>query len=226
LLISSSRYIIYVLAGGNMPNGILEINESFRLYQVFHGYSNPSAKIRNLVKKGNLIQFRRGLYIRPDCLEDPRWRMRIANRLYGPSYISLQYALRWWGLIPENVPHITSVTFRKNRNKRFETPAGTYFYRDVPREVYPHSVVLESSGHPRFLIASAEKALCDLLYTISGIRSARDLEALLFEDLRIEDGSFNDLNPRTLFSLSALYGTETLFTFSNYLKRRYPEAYR
>ena len=106
---------------------LLEINESFRLHQVFHTYANPKAKIRNLVQKGELIRLKRGLYIRPDCLEDPRWKAAIANRLYGPSYISLQSALRWWGLIPEQVPHTTSVTFKKNRKKTFGTAVGTFF---------------------------------------------------------------------------------------------------
>jgi hypothetical protein len=207
-----------------MHNELLEINESYRLNQVFQEYSNPKAKIRNLVQNGKLIKLKRGLYIRPDCMEDPRWRASIANRLYGPSYISLQYALRWWGIIPEHVPHITSVTFKKNRRKSYETSAGTFFYRDIPPAVYPLSLVLESSGRPRFLIASAEKALCDLLYTKSGIRSYKDLEALLFEDLRIDVASLDDLNAQTLCRLSALYGTETLDTFSRYIKKRYLET--
>lgn len=207
-----------------MHTEILEINESFRLHQIFNEYSNPKAKIRNLVQKGSLIQIKRGLYIRPDCLDNPRWRARLANRLYGPSYISLQYALRWWRLIPEHVPHITSVTFRKNRKKSFETPAGTFFYRDIPPVVYPLSVVLESSGHPRFLIASAEKALCDHLYTLSGIRSQKGMEELLFEDLRIEHESLDELNAQVLCSLSTSYATETLDTFSHYIRKRYPEV--
>ncbi len=202
---------------------LLEINESFRLHQVFHTYANPKAKIRSLVQKGELIRLKRGLYIRPDCLKNPRWKAGIANRLYGPSYISLQSALRWWGLIPEQVPHTTSVTFRKNRKKVFDTPAGTFFYRDIPANVYPLEFFLESSGTPRFLIASAEKALCDLLYTISGIRSLKEVEELLFEDLRLDEELFDDLDPHTLFRLSFLYGTETLDSFLRYIKNRYPD---
>lgn len=206
-----------------LPETLLEINETFRLHHLFRGYANPKAKVRALVRNGTLIGLKRGLYIRADCLDNPRWRACSANRLYGPSYISFQYALRWWGLIPEYVQHITSATFRRNRSKTFETPAGTFFYRDIPPRVYPVSVILESSEQPRFFIASAEKALCDLLYTTSGVRSIRGIEELLFEDLRLDYESFDKLHAGTLYALSTLYRTETLHTLSNYVKRRFSD---
>ena len=207
-----------------MHKGLKEINESYRLQHLFGSYKDPKSRIRRLVQTGELVPLKRGLYARPDCADQPRWLAKISNRLYGPSYISFEYALRWWALIPEHAANITSATFGKNRSKRFDTAFGSFVYRDVPRAVYPFAVVLEASEQPRFLIASAEKALCDLLYTITGIRSFSDLEVLLFDDLRIEDERFQALDKKMLFELSKLYHTETLRVLSAYTRRMIPEG--
>lgn len=199
-----------------MQENLVELNESYRLQHLFQAYRDPKSKIRRLVQSGDLILLKRGLYARSDCADQPRWVCKIANRLYGPSYVSFEYALRWWNLIPEHVVQLTSASFKKERRKRYDTALGTFLYRDVPTDVYPLAVIIEGSEHPRFLIASPEKALCDLLYTISGIRSYSDIEVLLFDDLRIDQEAYRTLDKTILSHLSKKYRTETLNIFSDY----------
>jgi hypothetical protein len=148
---------------------------------------------------------------------------KAANRLYGPSYVSFVYTLRWYGLIPEHVAHITSATYGKRRTKRYDTPVGSFFYQDIPAGVYPYGVMLVGKDQNRFLMASAEKALCDELCRISGIRSIRRMETLLFEDLRLDQTLFSRLDHSALMSLAGKYNTLTLGTFKNFL-RRYGDA--
>ena len=84
-----------------LPEKLLEINETFRLHHLFRGYANPKAKVRALVRNGTLIRLKRGLYIRADCLDNPRWRACSANRLYGPSRAtSIKLCLRPYNQLP------------------------------------------------------------------------------------------------------------------------------
>jgi predicted transcriptional regulator of viral defense system len=202
-----------------MQDAVVPIPDSLWLQNHYKSYKNPKAKIQQLLHKKALFRLKQGIYIRSDVISQQRWMAKAANRLYGPSYVSFEYALRWYGLIPEYVAHITSATYKRKRSKRFDTPAGVFFYRDVPDNVYPLSIKLEDSDRPRFLIASAEKALCDQLYTISGIRSFAALENLLFDDLRIDFELFSRLDFGSLAELSKLYRTETLNVMHSYIMR-------
>ncbi len=93
-------------------------------------------------------------------------RKVLANLIYGPSYISLEYALQYWGLIPERVETVTSITGK--RNKFFTTPLGNFSYRYLHKSKFIQGVLLVKSrfsGLPGeggvetgFFIASAEKA--------------------------------------------------------------------
>ena len=79
--------------------------------------------------------------------------------------------------------------------------------------------MLVGKDQNRFLMASAEKALCDELFRISGIRSIRRMEPLLFEDLRLDQALFGRLDHSGLISLAGKYKTLTLETFINFLRR-------
>lgn len=85
-------------------------------------YGAPKARITRMMKSGALIQIKRGLYVNKRSVS----RRVLASMLYGPSYISFEYALSAAGLIPERVEVITSACFRKNRNKIFRTPLGEF----------------------------------------------------------------------------------------------------
>ncbi len=201
----------------------VDLPDTLWLQGYFADYANPKARIGRLVRQGILYRLKRGLYIKAEGAQNTYLLGKAANRLYGPSYVSFVYALRWYGLIPEHVAHITSATYGKRRTKRYDTPVGSFFYQDIPAGAYPYGVMLAGKDQNRFLMASAEKALCDELFRISGIRSVRRMEPLLFEDLRLDQALFGQLDHGVLISLAGKYNTLTLETFLNFL-RRYGDA--
>ena len=99
------------------------------------------------------------------------------------------------------------------------TPYGTFTYRDVPSEAYPVGIVLRSENGYGFQIASPEKALCDQLYKISPLRNRRELEHLLFEDLRIDQEEFFRLNMVDLLKIAHCYNTQNHKLLRAYIKR-------
>ena len=219
LHIFTNKYIVNALVGGRMQKLAVDIPDSLWLQNHFANYANPRARIACLVRRGGLVRLKRGLYIRAESASDAFVKGKAANRMYGPSYVSFVYALRWYGLIPEHVEHITSATINKGRKKRYDTPVGSFFYQDVPAGVYPRGIRFMGEVHRRFLMASPEKALCDELYRISGVRSIQRIRALLFEDLRLDQDEFNKLDRNALIRISGYYQATTLRTFAKFLGR-------
>lgn len=131
------------------------------------------------VKAGKVVQVRRGLY----ALAEPYRKMAIepfvvANRIARPSYVSLESALAFHGVIPEAVSIVTSVT--GGRPRSYETPLGRYDYRHVRKGLLGGFIRESLRGGATALVATAEKALLDLLY----LRPASDAPGFLAE-LRI-----------------------------------------
>lgn len=198
---------------------LVDLPDALWLQDHLSGYANPKSKIGLLVRQGVLHRLRRGLYIKAAAARDPYVLGQAANRIYGPSYVSFVYALRWHGLIPEHVAHITSATYRKGRSKRYDTPVGSFFYQDVPAAAYPPGVSFAGDGPRRFLIASPEKALCDALYRVPGCRSLGRMELLLFEDLRLDRDGFNALDHDAMIALANHYRTTTLEILVNFIRK-------
>jgi len=109
-------------------------------------------------KQGFILQIKRGLYIFPDALPPDVY---IANKLYSPSYVSLEFALSYHGVIPETVYEVTSVTAKATR--RFETLGKVFSYRKIKKSAYTGYGV-EKQGDLSFYIADAEKAFVDANY--------------------------------------------------------------
>lgn len=177
-------------------------------------YKNPNAKIRRIVKAGELVPVVRGLY--ETNADIPGYF--LAPIIYGPSYLSFEFALAYHSLIPEAVYNFTSATFEKKKAKQYATPFGTYTYRDVPSKAYPVGNVLYSENGYGFQIASPEKAICDQLYIISPLKNRNELERLLFEDLRIDKDEFFRLNMADLFDLSTRYHTQNHKLLRRYIR--------
>jgi hypothetical protein len=111
----------------------------------------------------------------------------LANHLYGPSYVSLDAALSYWELIPEQVYEITSVTTRNTR--QFISAAGRFTYRHMPSPWYSYGIQqVKLVEKQTALLAGKEKALCDKLIATAGLqlRSIPQARQLLTEDLRME----------------------------------------
>jgi hypothetical protein len=150
-------------------------------------YRSPRTKLTQLLKVKALIRVKKGLYIfGPLFARNPYVVETLANMIYGPSYVSLEWALQKYGMIPERVEEITSVTFK--RTKLFNTPIGRFSYAHRPLSAYPAGIVHQQmSAYQSYLIATPEKALVDLLIVRRGqIATRSELEEVLFEDFRIE----------------------------------------
>lgn len=178
-------------------------------------YVNPTAKIRRLVDQGELFPIIRGLYETDESIPG----YCLAPIIYGPSYLSFEFALAYHSLIPEAVYNFTSATFEKKKAKRYVTPFGTYTYRDVPSAAYPLGIVLHTENGYGFQMASPEKAICDELYKISPQRNRGELESLLFEDLRIDIERFFQLNMSDLLEISTYYHTQNHKLLQAFIRR-------
>lgn len=151
-------------------------------------YKRPNDKISSWIAEQKLIPIKRGLYVvSPELTGALVSLPLVANALYGPSYVSLEFALSHHGLIPEAVHQITSVTTR--RSKTYSTVFGRFSYQTLPAKVYPIGVssVKNDMGH-FFLMASPEKALCDMLMLTPNlnIHSVGSISELFELDWRID----------------------------------------
>ena len=168
---------------------------SMLLLDVLKEYKRPYDKINDLIKKGVLIQLTKGLYIAGNEINfiNPE-PFLVSNHLYNPSYISLESALSFWGMIPEKVYEICSCTTRQP--KKYKTTIGNFSYTKLPLPYYSLGIEkISLTKKQTILIASPEKALCDKIITTSGIlfRSKKDVMEYVTEDLRIDSDSLKDL---------------------------------
>lgn len=158
------------------------------LLNLLKDYKRPYDKIGDLVEKGYLVQLKKGLYIAGKPLNTSKPELfLVANHMYGPSYISCESALFYWGLIPEKVYQISSITNRPS--KEFDTDIGFFTYTHVPTSYYMIGMtMLKITDKQTILMAQKEKALCDKIVTTFGIhlRSKKQVLEFLTEDLRIE----------------------------------------
>ena len=133
-------------------------------------------------KAGRLYQLRRGLY----ALATPFQKIKphpflVANRMVRGSYVSRQSALAHYGLIPEHVPVVTSVTTA--RPAYWDTPLGSYDFRHVKADLFRGYRLVELSPGQRAFVATAEKALLDLVYLQPGGDSPDYLHELRLQNL-------------------------------------------
>ena len=157
---------------------------------------NINDKIRRMEQAGDVIRLKRGLYVvSQEITHKPLSQELIANQLYMPSYISCLSALRFYGLTPEAVYQTQSMTIKHTRT--FETPIGVFAYSNVAREVFPVGVTNITRNGYSFVIATPEKALCDLIATSPqvNLRYLPDAQRYLEEDIRLDMDAFCKMNP-------------------------------
>ena len=166
-------------------------------------YASPNSRLTYMLKTGKIIKLRRGLYINAD---KHHYSLKtLANKLHGPSYISYEYALAYYGMIPERVEVVTSTIYNKKKSREFQTPLGTFNYRNINSLVYPYGVLRKEEAGQPFLIASREKALCDTLCKIRGVSSLKQFSVLLIDDLRLDVQELFMLDFQSLGFLASLY---------------------
>lgn len=185
-----------------------------QLKEKYSNYSNPITKIGRDVKQGKLFPLVKGVYETNPNIDGSK----LAQFIYSPSYLSFDYALAEYGLIPEAVRVFTCATFNKRKIKTYKNKFGTFVYRDAPSDVFSYGVIAKIDGDYVYQIATPEKALCDKLYTISPVKSIRELKALLFDDLRIDENEFSKLNKNDILEIAPLYHSTNLNFLAKMIK--------
>lgn len=197
---------------------------SIVLASLFPKTKQISDKARYLEQEGRIIRLKRGLYVR--SAEDGAMPLPllIANHLYGPSYVSFQTALRHYGLIPERVYETQSMTIKHSRS--FDTPLGHFSYRSCGVNYFPIGIRQEREDEDTYLIASPEKALCDILLKTAGlsITSTKKMESFLESDLRFDMEALNTFDTRLLEQCrqAAQVKTETVTHLINLINNASP----
>lgn len=167
------------------------------------------------IKKGLLIRLRQGYYTFPEYKNKADIALYFANRIYRPSYVSLHTALSFYGMIPEAVMQITSVTTLKTIS--FSNDFGEYGYKSIKPDLffgYELKPILEGQA---FQLARPEKALLDLLYLYPFYNTIQDME-----DLRLdEDFVHDDLDIRILDEYTSRFKNKALEKRVRLLKNTY-----
>ena len=139
-------------------------------------------------KYGYIVMLRRGWYAFADYLQQPDYARYFAGKIYAPSYISLHTALSFYGIIPEAVVEITSVTTLKTC--RYENAFGQFSYQTVrPRLFWGFEPKTMRDGK-QYMMATPEKAIIDLLYLYPQYSSVEDMRELRLD----EDWMHDELN--------------------------------
>jgi len=184
-------------------------------------YERPRDRITNLLKRKEIIRIKKGIYVfGENYAHRPVSREILANMIYGPSYISLDYALQYYGLIPERVEAVTSVTIKRSR--RFSTPIGLFTYRGIPMKAYQtgiDQVALEDGRS--FLIAIREKALCDKVDQDRGtaVRTQKEMRSYLIDSLRINPEDLRDWNADIVLEIAESYRSRKIKLLGEVIRR-------
>lgn len=171
----------------------------------------PRDKLTDLMRRGDVIRVKKGIYV--PGVQYLRGRTLsseiLANMMYGPSCVSLHWALSRHGLIPEGVRAVTCAATGKN--KTFHTPLGDFYYYAYPADYYSIGIRRYPLDADRgYLMAGPEKALCDLLYREKTFRSPDELMEFLTKNLRLETGFLKICESSLLKKLSMASGKKNL----------------
>lgn len=185
-------------------------------------YASPRDKVTELLRSGVIIRVKKGLYIFGKAYRrEPYCREVLANLIYGPSYVSLEYALSYYGMIPERVETVTSVT--SGRARVFDTPIGQFTYRPTPN--LSTGIDRVGSEENSYLIAVPERALADRLRDgEGGGRTLKDMAEYMFEDLRLDVDSVKGLNADLLGELGKVLGSRKVRICSDVIRKMRRES--
>ena len=186
---------------------IFSVNDIFPLIK--DTYLAPQKKLNHLEKQGFLKKIYRGFY----SFEDRSNRMMAANSLHSPSYISFESALGFYGMIPEKVEMVFSVT--QSRSLRIKTTLGVLTYRSQSTDLYAKGMSMEYIDRGPILIASKEKALLDTL-------SQHKLKANKLPEKEIYEYVVESMRVDTdeLFSLSIMKLKKLAYLYRNFAPRK------
>jgi len=200
-----------------------ELFDYTQLMLVLSHYRKPRDTVSSLLKRGQIIRVRKGLYIFGTI-----WRRKtpapelLANLIYGPSAISLDYCLSWHGLIPERVNTITSIT--PGRSHDFLTPAGNFSYTHLSGRRFSAGLLQHKTSSGNFILAEPLKALADKVWTDKRFKptSAASYSDYIFKDLRIDENALEVLlKPDRMIVTEKAYATRKVLWLMEYLTKHF-----
>lgn len=172
-------------------------------------YKNPKAYVARLVRQGDLIRLKGGFFLIRELIQKkPIPFEQISNLLYGPSYISLEYALAFYGIIPEAVYVYTSITL--GRAKQFHTEIGTFRYHHLKEARYTIGITHKENQWGGFFIATPEKALADHVFQLCQGMTQEELLVDLIESRRIEISTLKNLDKPLILAISTAYQSKII----------------
>lgn len=202
-----------------MTNILKSIETSYvdaqTLLSLLTAYRRPREWILRAVKKKELIRLKNGFYLIAEKIKQGSSSIipyeQVANMLYGPSYVSLEWALSFYGMIPERVYTITSMALGKD--KEYHTPVGDFIYHKLRSRSYSigieHKQAIDGVGG--FLIASPEKALADLVFITCRGLDKEQLKIELLESKRIDCECFHKLDKKLLAQIAKSYHSKRIY---------------
>ena len=155
-------------------------------------------------KKGYIIALRNGCYTFSDFLGKPNYAYFFANRMYPPSYVSLHSALSFYGMIPEAVVQITSVSSLKTAF--FSNPFGEFSYKNLKSELMFGYDLKPMDKRRNLLFATPEKSILDLLYLYPFYNNEQEISELRFDESFMHD----DLNVERLNEFTEKFKSKAL----------------
>ncbi len=200
----------------------LELKNGLKDYMVFSlsdiRQLDPNFHRRRLNEwqdRGYIQKIVKGYYIFKDIEVNEKALYFIANRIYGPSYVSLEMALSYYNLIPETVYVVTSVSSR--RKYTFSTKIGRFHYRSVKPELFFGYDIIKDDGIT-YKIADFEKAILDFLYLNPSYETRKDFSELRFN----KEVFWENINEQKINKYLCRFAQKKLFmrvnTLIKYLK--------
>ncbi|MCD6565239.1 MAG: hypothetical protein J7K53_04770 [Bacteroidales bacterium] len=194
-----------------------------QLIHVLAEYRKPRDVVSALLRKEQIIRVRKGLYVFGELWRrQPISREMLANLVYGPSILSINYALAWYGLIPERAYVLTSITSGRSRN--FNTPLGRFSYTHLSLKRFGFGATIQKSNTGNWLITEPIKALADKVWTDKRFQptSQASFADYLFEDLRIDEATLARFyNKFNMNNLVRAYSTRKVTWMVEFLQKRY-----
>jgi hypothetical protein len=185
------------------------------LLNLLADYKKPREAILRMVKNEELVRLKNGFYLISEKITHESSIVipseQVANLLYGPSYVSMEWALSFYGMIPERVHTVTSMTL--GRNKEYSTFVGDFSYSTLSSESYSIGITQKKSPNfiGGFLIASPEKALADMVFKTCKNLDKEQLRNELLESKRMDRECFYGLNKDLLKDIAKSYRSKQVY---------------
>jgi hypothetical protein len=189
--------------------------EEFDYLALLHAlreYARPRDRISGLLRQGEIVRVKKGIYVFGERhAERPFSREVLANLIYGPSYLSHEWALYHHGFIAERPPEVTSTAC--GRPRRFSTPIGLFVYRPLPLRAYRVGIDLAATdGGLPFLVATPEKALADKVHDERGtaLQTLYQMKAYLLDRLGIAPEKLSGLDVGKFGRIAPYFGSRKI----------------